>query len=283
VKKPTGGEARGSTPRLAFVFSGGASYAAAQAGMLRAMTAAGIVPDLVVGTSAGALNAVAYAADPTAAGVERLVRSWTATSRSDVFPVRPLALAQGLFGYRDHLFPSTRFERWLAGNLPVQLLEDTVLPATVVTTDRSSGQPVHLTRGPALPALMASSAVPGIFPAVTIDGRTLVDGGLSEDTPIGVAEASGATTIFVFPSHAPAGMSPGEHRATALLTYAYRQVLGHWTVDRSEADPALDVEVLPVPSSGTSSPFDFSHTDELIRRAGQLTEQWLVGWSRRAA
>ncbi len=281
--RPTGGEPRAFGPRVAFVFSGGASYAAAQAGMLRAMTTAGIVPDLVVGTSAGALNAVAYAADPTAAGVEHLIRSWTATSRSDVFPLRPLVLAQGLIGRRDHLFPSAGFERWLAANLPVHLLEDTVLPAHVVATDRSSGQPVHLTRGPALPALMASSAVPGIFPAVTIDGRTLVDGGLSEDTPIGVAEASGATTVFVLPSHAPAGMRRGDHSAVALLTYAYRQVLGHWTVDRSEADPAVDVEVLPVPDSGTSSPFDFSRTDELIREADQLTHQWLVERERRAA
>ncbi len=281
--RPTGGDARGFGPRVAFVFSGGASYAAAQAGMLRAMTAAGIVPDLVVGTSAGALNAVAYAADPTAAGVERLIRSWMATSRSDVFPLRPLALAQGLIGRRDHLFPSTGFERWLAANLPVQLLEDTVLPAHVVATDRSSGRPVHLTQGPALPALMASSAVPGIFPAVTIDGLALVDGGLSEDTPIGVAEASGATTVFVFPSHAPGGMPPGEHGAAALLTYAYRQVLGHWTIDRSGADLTIDVEVLPVPTSGTSSPFDFSRTDELIRQAGRLTDQWLVERGRRAA
>jgi len=269
--------------KVAFVFSGGASYAAAQAGMLRAMTAAAIVPDLVVGTSAGALNAVAFAADPTDGGVERLIRSWTATRRTDVFPVQPVSLALGLLGRRDHLVPSTRLEHWLAGNLPVRSLEDTVVPAHVVATDRGSGDPVDLDQGPALPALMASTAVPGIFPAVTIGGRNLVDGGLSSDTPIGVGVASGATRIFVFPSHAPAGLSGSAHSAAALLSYGYRQVLGSWTVAQAEADPTVEIEVLPVPSSGPSSPFDFSHTAQLIDSASRLTEQWLADQVRWAA
>jgi NTE family protein len=268
---------------VAFVFSGGASYAAAQAGMLRAVTAAGIVPDLVVGTSAGALNGVAFAADPTPEGVESLVRSWMATRRSDVFPLQPVALALGVVGRRDHLVPPTRLEHWLAGNLPVRSLEDTVVPVRVVATDRRSGEQVLLDRGPALPALMASTAVPGIFPAVTLGGRTLVDGGLSADTPVDVAVASGATTIFVFPSHAPAGMPRADHGAAALLTYAYRQVLGHWTIDQSRAHPNVDIDVLPVPALRTSSPFDFSSTGQLISAASELTQQWLVERERRAA
>jgi len=69
VKPTAGTKPRGFSPKVAFVFSGGASYAAAQAGMLRAVTGAGMVPDLVVGTSAGALNAVVFAADPTTRGV----------------------------------------------------------------------------------------------------------------------------------------------------------------------------------------------------------------------
>lgn len=269
--------------KVAFVFSGGASYAAAQAGMLRAMTAAAIVPDLVVGTSAGALNAVTFAADPTPEGVEDLIRAWTATSRSDVFPFRPWSLGLGLAGRRDHLFPSDRLQHWLSRHLPVEALEDTVVPAHVVATDRSSGGQVLLSRGPALPALMASTAVPGIFPGVTIDGRILVDGGLSADTPIGAAVSGGATRILVFPSHAPAGLPRGDHGAAALITYAYRQVLGHWTVDRSHADPTVDVEVLPLPPGGRSSPFDFSDTGGLIGAATALTRQWVLERERHAA
>jgi len=283
VKPTAGTKPRGFSPKVAFVFSGGASYAAAQAGMLRAVTGAGMVPDLVVGTSAGALNAVVFAADPTTRGVENLVEAWSATRRSDVFPFRPLALALGVAGRRDHLVPPTGLQNWLAGHLPVDRLEDTVIPAHVVATDRGSGQPVTFSRGPALPVLMASTAVPGVFPAVTVDGRTLVDGGLSADTPVSAAVTAGADKIFVFPSHVPAGLPGGDHGAAALLTYAYRQVLGHWTVDRACADPTVDIEVLPLPSSGRSSPFDFSGTEQLISTADALTRRWLSERERRVA
>lgn len=280
---PTGSPARAFGPKVAFVFSGGASYGAAQVGMLRAVTEAGIAPDLVVGTSAGALNAVAFATDPTAEGVERLAAAWTSTKRSDVFPLSPVALGLGIVGRRDHLIPPANLRHWLGSHLGVRLLEETVLPANVVATDRTSGQPVVLSQGLALPALMASTAVPGIFPAVTIGGRTLVDGGLAADTPVGAAVASGATKVFVFPSHAPAGLPRGDRGAGSLLTYAYRQVLGHWAVSESWADPSVDVELLPVPSLPGSSPFDFSGTTRLIDAASHLTRQWLDDRDRRAA
>jgi hypothetical protein len=78
-------------------------------------------------------------------------------------------------------------------------------------------------------------------------------------------------------------MPRSDHGAAALLTYAYRQVLGHWTVDRASADPDVDIEVLPVPALRTSSPFDFTNTGQLISAASELTRQWLVGRERRAA
>jgi hypothetical protein len=95
--------------------------------------------------------------------------------------------------------------------------------------------------------------------------------------------SSGATQIFVFPSHAPTGLPRGDHGAAALLTYAYRQVLGRWTVDRSWAEPTVAVEVLPVPPLGGANPFDFSAGRRLIDSASRLTEAWLVERDRRAA
>ena len=277
------GPSRSVGPTLAFVFSGGASYAAAQAGMLRAVTAEGIRPDLVVGTSAGALNAVAFASDPTPGGVDNLVAAWTATRRSDVFPLRPASLALGLAGRRNHLIPPANFARWLDRHLSVRSLEDTVLPVRVVATDLASGDPVLLDRGPALPALMASSAVPGVFPPVTLQGRSLVDGGLASDTPIGAAVSSGATRVLVFPSHAPAELPRGDRSALALATYAYRQVFGHWTADQASVAPSVEVEILPVPSMPGSRPFDFSNSARLVDAADQLTRHWLVERSREAA
>ncbi len=77
--RPAGSSAPART--VAFVFQGGGSLSAPQVGMLRALAQAGIVPDLVIGTSAGALNAVAFASDPTARGVQRLTDLWLMLSR----------------------------------------------------------------------------------------------------------------------------------------------------------------------------------------------------------
>jgi NTE family protein len=279
----TGGDPRGFGPKVAFVFSGGASYAAAQAGMLRAVTGAGIVPDLVVGTSAGALNAVAFAADPTDRGGREphpIVDGHQAIRRLPPPAPGPGPRPRGAPGPP---VPSTSAGELAGRQSPVRLLEDTVVPAHVVATDRASGQPVPLDRGPALPALMASTAVPGIFPAVTLGGRTLVDGGLSADTPIGVAVSSGATKVFVFPSHAPAGMPRSDHGAAALLTYAYRQVLGHWTVDRAGADPDCRHRGPSRSRLSDIEPLRLHDTGQLIDSASRLTEQWLADQVRWAA
>ena len=78
-----------SKPTVAFVLQGGGSLAAGQVGMLRALFEAGIRPDLVIGSSAGALNAVAFAQNPTTAGLDELQDLWSRLRRSDIFPFRP--------------------------------------------------------------------------------------------------------------------------------------------------------------------------------------------------
>ena len=79
----------------AWVLRGGASFGAAQVGMARALMEAGHYPDLLYGTSAGALNAAWLATDPTLDGIESLARMWTAVRRSDVFPLRPWTALKG--------------------------------------------------------------------------------------------------------------------------------------------------------------------------------------------
>jgi NTE family protein len=269
------------TPSVALVFSGGARYAAAQAGMLRALWDSGVRPDLVIGTSAGALNAAAFAADPTDEGIERLVAAWEVTRRSDVFPFRPVQLLRGLVGHSDHLVPQSHLRSWLAHQLDLELLEDTVLPLHVVATDRSTGGAVVLSQGPALPALLASCAIPGVFSPVEIGGRELVDGGLAADTPVGHAVALGATTVFVLPSHAP-GPGPIRGNAVAQLTYAYSQVFGQWTAEQSAAIDGVDVELLPLPPRDGRGLLDFGASADLIAAAEQQTRQWLAERADRA-
>src|SRR4030081_1436663 len=99
-------------PRTAFVFAGGAALAAMQAGMLHALYERGVVPDLLVGTSAGALNAAYVASRPqTVATARDLAAVWSALRRKDVFPLRAATLLPGLTGRNNHLAPDRGLRR----------------------------------------------------------------------------------------------------------------------------------------------------------------------------
>ncbi len=179
---------------VAFVLTGGAGHGAVQVGMLQALAAAGIVPDLLVGSSAGALNAVAYGSSPTPAGLQRLVDAWRGARRGDVFPLHPSDLLPAMLGRRDHLISPLGLRNWLATHLELDVLEHAVIPVHVVATDLATGRPVVISTGEAVTALMASSAVPSLFPPVALDGRLLVDGSVSADTPVTQASELGART-----------------------------------------------------------------------------------------
>src|SRR5579862_2183869 len=177
----------------AFVLAGGGSLGAVQVGMLAALTRRGVVPDFIVGASVGAINAAYYAAEPDERGVQRLERIWLKLHRSDVFPFSPIASMLGFFGKKDHLVTPAPLRSLIESELPYQRLEDTRLPCYVVATDALQGTGVVLSSGPAATALLASAAIPAVFPPVLLDGRFLLDGGVSNNTPISIAVEMGAT------------------------------------------------------------------------------------------
>jgi NTE family protein len=148
------------------VLSGGAARGAVQAGMLRALTDAGITPQLLVGTSAGALNAVAFASDPTPQGVERLTLAWHRARRADVFPVALHRIALGAIGRRDHVMSSRGLQKLISRVVEIDRFEDAAVPVHVVATDLQTGEPVVISRGNVMPALLASTAIPGLFPPI---------------------------------------------------------------------------------------------------------------------
>src|SRR6266536_107425 len=267
-------------PTVAFVLQGGGSLAAGQVGMLRALLAAGIRPDLVVGSSAGALNAVAFAQNPTETGLDQLQALWESIRRSDVFPFRPHHLLRGLTGRRNGLIAPDRLEALLARHITAADLEETLTPAHVVTTDATTGFPTVFSSGPALPALLASAALPGLFPPVELDGRLLIDGGVAADIPILQAEEAGATISYVLPM---ASTGPTQSRgAVQNAVLATRHMLRRITAD----DVALargQVHVLPTPTTASPNPLDFSHTAQLIRDAYNATTSWLSAQATAAA
>jgi NTE family protein len=175
----------GSDGKTAFVFTGGGSLGAIQVGMLRALHAAQVHPDLVVGASVGAINAGYFACFPTAEGVANLGTIWTALRRSDIFPLT-LANIIGLLRHPGYLVDPSGLRRVIETNLPCAELQETKIPLVVMATDLQ-GNGVGLSTGSAVDAILASAAIPGVFPPAEIGGKPLMDGAVAANTPVRLA------------------------------------------------------------------------------------------------
>ncbi len=180
----------------AFVLGGGGLLGAHEVGMLRALAEAGVRPDLVVGTSIGALNGVLVAADPAGAA-GRLSRMWQGEELRLAFSERLWGRAARLARSGTHLHSLEPLSRVLAGALPGASFADLELPFQCVAASIEGATARWFSDGPVVPAVMASCAVPGLLPPVEIDGTHYFDGGLVDSIPVGRAVALGATTVYV--------------------------------------------------------------------------------------
>jgi len=261
--------------RTAFVLSGGGSLGAVQVGMLRALTEAGIRPDLLIGTSVGAVNAAFLAGRPDQQGALELAEIWRGLRRQHIFPLSPWSSARGLLGRSNHLISNACLRQVLEKNLPYERLDDTAVPVHVMTTELKTGRAVLMSTGPAVPALLASTAIPGIFPPVTIGRREFIDGGVANHTPIAGAIELGATRIFVLPVGYPwLRQEPANALGMAL------HALARFVEQKLDAEVAAyrhvaDVQVLPTLDAPAVSPADFTHTDELIARGYKSARKYL--------
>lgn len=184
--------------RLAVVLSGGAMLGAFQVGVIEALCAAGIVPDLVVGTSVGAVNGVFWAFHPGEDAARRLLDIWLTVDDKVLFPEAPLAVLHRLLRGGPHVTTQAGIQRLIASQLPERaLLEEAAVPLVLVATDAESGERVALRSGPVWPALLASTAIPGLFPPVEVAGRRLVDGGVVANADVESAVEAGATDVVV--------------------------------------------------------------------------------------
>lgn len=248
---------------VAFVLAGGGSLAAAQVGMLRALVEKGVRPDLLVGVSAGGINAFCFAQHPTAHGLDRLHRLWSRLRRRDVMPLDMLRVLAGLTGIRDGLVAPDRLRSFLRHQLGSARLGDARIPTHVVATDLANGQPVVLSDGCAVDALMASSALPGVYPPVSVDGRPLVDGGVSADVPVKQAEELGSTVTYVLPTMGPVSPAAVPHGALPVLLHAVSHLFGRAAATETAA-ARHTVHLLPAPALVGANPFDFGATEKLM-------------------
>ena len=248
---------------IAFVLGGGASFGAVQVGMLAALDRAGIRPDMVVGTSVGALNGAMLAASPSDA-VERLQETWTQLQRRDVLPANLLSVLWRLTQSATHVVESVGIEHVSARTLRARDFAELHLPFAAVTLDLGTGRARVLDNGPLLPALLASAAIPGLFPPVTVEGNVLVDGGAVANVPVTQALDRGAQSLVVLdcavPSPDPSTGNLGE--IIARVTRIQQRI----QVETALPDATAQVPVvyLAEPPARRAAPFDFDQTSALI-------------------
>ena len=259
----------------ALVLAGGGSFGAVQAGMLRELVAYGVAPDLVVGSSVGAINGAYFAGAPNAQGVAQLEAIWRGLSRRDIFPLTWRSLT-GLLSRRDFLVDPGGLRGILEKHLPYRDIEQAAVALHVVATDLLGGGTVRLSSGPAVEAVLASCAIPAAFPPVRIGERYLVDGAVASNTPVSIAVELGAKRVVVLPTGFACARSTPPHGAIGCALQAITLLTAHQLV--TEIEHFRDqVEIITVPPLCplTVSPYDFSHGEDLIGRAAEQTRRWL--------
>jgi NTE family protein len=182
--------------KTAFVLGGGGVLGAHEVGMLQALSQAGIRPDVIVGTSVGAINGAFVAADPAGAAA-RLDRLWQGDALQGAFSESLWGRAARLARSGTHLHSIEPLRRMLAEMLPGDDFADLELPFQCVAASIEHARARWFSSGPIVPAVLASCAVPGLLPPVEVGGEHFFDGGLVDSIPVGRAVALGARTVYV--------------------------------------------------------------------------------------
>ncbi len=265
---------------VAFVLSGGGNLGALQAGAMRALLEAGVVPDLLVGSSVGALNAAFYAGRPGTSGCDKLEAAWADLGRRDLFRFELSRALRGFLGLRDHLVRSHRLEALVRQWLPFERIEEAEVPFAVMATDVLTGESVLLRRGDVVASLLASSAIPGIFPPVRLGERWLVDGSLSAGCPIAEAFELGATDVYVVTtgtaprSRPPRGAVAMAMHSVSLATVRLQRVQFEEAV-RVAAARGGTIRVVPSAKPDAPSPFNFGGGRALAAMAYGSARWWI--------
>jgi NTE family protein len=260
----------------AFVLSGGGNLGASQVGAITALLERGIEPDLLVGTSAGAINAAYLAGDPTLDGARRLAQIWMSLRTRDVFrlPLKPWHVLSHLRG--DSLYHNDGLRRLLENALPYGSIEDAALPLRVVATDFETGGAVAFRSGPVIDAVLASSALPGLFPPVSIAGRLYVDGGIADNVPVSPAVCAHASEIYVIRTGFDCPVDARRLRAMDVLWRSIGLLLNRTlAADIRRYGGTARIVVLPSPCTPATPIWNLSRSASLIADAHRMAGEFL--------
>lgn len=258
-------------PPVHYAMAGGGSHGAVQWGLLQALSETDLIPEALIGTSAGALSGVVYAEDPPS-GLNRLAYIWGQLDSRFVMGENWLGRLAN--ARQIALVDNSTERRTLEALLTAETFEELALPFAAVATNVASGRVVIIDSGPLIPALLASSAIPGALPPVEIDGQLLFDGLASANLPAVPAVHRGAGSVVVLDT---GGRDMGEPTTTA------RGVLSHLVATLAKAqrrdqlrDAAADVPVLLLPTpGGLRGTLDFRDTMKSAAAAYAMAREFL--------
>lgn len=266
--------------KTAFVLSGGGNLGAMQAGTLLALCEAGIEPDLVVGTSVGALNSAFLACHPGVDGARALRDAWTGLRREDAVQLNAAATFMGIFGFRNHLVSTKRLRALIEKWIPILRFQDSKIALGAVATDALSGEAVLLTKGDVRLALIASAAIPGIFPPVRLEDRWLIDGSLSSNHPVLEAQELGANEIYLITTATQPRVAPPKGAIAVAMNSVSLLTTRVASLQLAEAQPRAaqnsgHIHVVPSAEPLAPGPFDYRKGDTLAWESYQRARRWL--------
>jgi NTE family protein len=247
----------------AFVLGGGGVLGAVEVGMVRALLERGIAPDLILGTSVGALNGAFVARDPSLAVTGRLVDLWSAASQvRDVYGDRPLATMRRVVSSRTHIYSSDRLRSRLADEFGATTLEELPVRFQVCAASIERAAEHWFETGSVVDTVLASAAVPGLLPPAKVGEEHFLDGGIVNSIPLGRAVRLGASRIFVLQvGRIDRPLTPPQN-PLEVARVSFEIARRHrFNRELSEVPPGVDVHVLP--AAGTSSRDDsmFAYRD----------------------
>lgn len=270
---------------IAIALSGGGNRGPLQVGALQALFERGIWPDLLVGTSAGALNAVYVAACGHPGCTEELAAIWQSVDRRTIYPGSLLGMAWRVLRGADSLYASDKMREVVAASLPpgVHTFQDLKLPCYITAADLITSRlylfPDERQPGaPVVDAVMASAAVPGIHPPVRYGSAQLVDGGVVDNVPASIAMDKGATVVYaVNVGYGGGSMSP-VHGLLQVLGRTVNTFLAQslfLDLERAAHQEEVVLHHIHIPDFAGVSFTDFSHTAEMIAAGRRRTDAYL--------
>jgi NTE family protein len=246
----------------AFVLGGGGVLGAAEVGMLRALFESEITPDLVLGTSVGALNGAMVAREPTAGVIDRLTELWQDANTARAISDRPLRTVRRAVTTGTHLYSAAFMQQRLVAEFGDTTFEQLAVPLQVCAASIERAAEHWFSSGPLVGAIMASAAVPGLLPPARVDGEHFLDGGIVNSIPLGRAVGLGARRVFVLQvGRIDRPLKPPQ-RPWEVARVSFEIARRH-RFARELAEVPDDVEVHVLPARGTSARDDslLAHRD----------------------